>query len=96
MPASELLTPAPFGRYLLHHVTERMTALYDEFSRAHIAVLDVPPAAEMKYEHRMLNIVNRIIQAGPKVALIVIPNMARQSERATWVYKWNRLRSTPF
>ena len=85
MAASELLTPAPYGRYLLHHVAERTTALYDEFSKAHITVLDVPPAAEMKYENRTLDIVNRIVQAGPKVAMIVRPNMNRQSDRATWV-----------
>ena len=85
MTASELLTPAPFGKYLLHHVTEQMTALYDEFSKAHTAVLYVPPAAEMKYEDRMLDIAKRIRQAGPDVAIIVRPNMNRQSDRATWV-----------
>ena len=65
MAASDLLTPASFGRYLLHHVAERMKALYDEFSQAHVAVLDVPPAAGMKYADRLLDNVNRIRQAGP-------------------------------
>ena len=64
MSASDLLTPAPFGRYMLHQVADRMTALYDEFTKAYFAVLDVPPAAEMKYELRVLSMVNRILQAG--------------------------------
>ena len=58
MSASDLLTPAPFGRFLLHQVADRMTALYDEFTQAHLAVLDIPPAAESKYELRMLSITN--------------------------------------
>ena len=96
MAASDLLTPAPCGRYVLHHVADRMTALYDEFTKAHFAVLDVPPAAEMKYEFRVLSMVNQILQAGPKTAIFVRPNMRRNSDRATWVYRWNRLRTTPF
>ena len=96
MSASDLLTPAPFGRFLLHQVADRMTALYDEFTKAHLAVLDIPPAAEAKYELRMLSIVKRILQAGPKVAILVRPNMRRKSDRATWVHRWNRLRTTPF
>ena len=48
-----------------------MTALYDEFTQAHLAVLDIPPAAEAKYEFRMLSIVKRILQAGPRVAILV-------------------------
>ena len=73
MAASDLLTPAPFGRYMLHHVADRMTALYDEFTKAHFAVLDVPLAAEMKYELRMLSMVNRILQAGPKLPSSFVP-----------------------
>ena len=96
MSASDLLRPAPFGRFLLHQVADRMTALYDEFTQAHLAVLEIPPAAEAKYEFRMLSIVKRILQAGPKVAILVRPNMRRKSDRATWVHRWNRLRTTPF
>ena len=69
MAASNMLMPAPFGRYLLHHVAERTKALYDEFSQAHVAVLDVPPAAEMKYEDRLLDIVNRIRKQDQKLQL---------------------------
>ena len=70
MAASDMLTPAPAGRYLLHHVAERVKALYDELSQAHVVVLDVPPAAEMKYEDRLFDNVNRIRQAGPQVGYL--------------------------
>ena len=96
MSASDLLRPAPFGRFLLHQVADRMTSLYDEFTQAHLAVLEIPPAAEVRYELRMLSIVKRILHAGPRVAVIVRPNMRRKSDRATWVHRWNRMRSTPF
>ena len=42
MAAADLFSLAPTGRYLLHSVVGQMTALYDKFSKAHAAVLDVP------------------------------------------------------
>ena len=42
MAAADLFTPAPMGRYLLHNVVGQMTALYDEFSKAHVVLSDVP------------------------------------------------------
>ena len=73
------------GRYLLHNVVGQMTALYDEFAKAHVVALDVPPIAEARYEHRLLDVVTRIRQAGPHVAVVLRPNMRRNSDKALWV-----------
>ena len=82
---TETLKPAVLGRYLLHDVVGQMTALYDEFTHAQIAVLEVPPAAAPSYESRLLDVITRIRSAGPHAVVIVRPSVRRKTDKALWV-----------
>ena len=96
LPAADALAANVLERYVLHDVMGRLTALYQEFSQAHVAVLEVPPSVSPSYEHKLLDVISRIKAAGPEVAVIVQPSMRRRSDKSLWVHKWNQLRHAPF
>ena len=73
-----------------------VTAPLSELSAADAVMLEISPTADRRYEHTVLDLINRIVPQCAKVTVLVQPSLRRKSERPTWVHRWNQLQNTPF
>ena len=94
--AADAISANLFHRYHLHSLIRSVTAPLTELSAADAVMLEIPPTADRRYEHTILDFVNRIIPQCAKVTILVQPSLRRKSERPTWVQRWNLLHNTPF
>ena len=94
--AADAISANLFHRYHLHSLMRSVTAPLAELSAADAVMLEVPPTAERRYEHTMLDFTNRILPQCANVTILVQPSLRRKSERPTWVQRWNFLKNTPF
>ena len=84
------------GRYLLHDIISSRDAPLHEFARAEIVVFEVPSITKPQFEHRMLEIVQKVRAIGPEVLIVIQPSLRRKSSKTLWVGKWNFLSHAPF
>ena len=94
--AADAISANLLHRYHLHSLIRSVTAPLTELSAADAVMLEIPPTADRRYEHTILDLVNRIIPQCAKVTILVQPSLRRKSERPTWVQRWNLLHNTPF
>ena len=95
-PVADTIASNVVGRYLLASIISEQIAPFREFMSVDTVVMEVPPVAKPKFEHQMLNIVQRIRAAGPTVLLIVQPSLRRKSNKTLWVHKWSSMAEAPF
>ena len=57
------------GTYVPKDMLAHLTAPLQELSTAGLAVLEVPPVTEQKFEHDLFNLVYKIRNMGPEVLL---------------------------
>ena len=86
------------NRYVLHDVITSGSALFQEFSKADLVAFEVPPVTRPQFEHRVLEIVQRIGSngAGPEVLVVTQPSLRRKTNEALWISKWNLMNHIPF
>ena len=80
----------------LHELLASVKLPLDELSSAHLVVMEVPPAALSGFEHSLLRLIVKIRELGVHVAVVVQPNLRRQTQQPFWVQRWNRLDHRPF
>ena len=95
-PAAEHIAGHLHSNYLLHDMMRSVTAPLDELSTAHAVVLEAPSIAMQRFEHDMLNLINKITSQCPNLAVIVQPSLRRKSNKTLWISRWNRLHKAPF
>ena len=83
-------------RYVLQDVLTNGTALFHEFSEADLVVFEVPPVTRPQFEHKMLDVVQKVLNSGPGVMVVVQPSLRRKTNKSLWISKWNMLSHAPF
>ena len=83
------------AKYVLHDMLYSRMALVHELSEAHLAVLEVPPVATAKFEHDLLNFVQKLLALHVPVLVVVQPSLRRKTNKSLWVHKWNHLAQAP-
>ena len=81
---------------MLHELLASVKLPLDELSRAHLVVMEIPPAALSGFEHTLLRLIAKIRQLGVHVAVIVQPNLRKMTQQPFWAQRWNRLSHRPF
>ena len=94
--AADAISANLLNRYHLHSLMRTVTAPLSELSAADAVMLEISPTADRRYEHTVLDLINRIVPQCAKVTILVQPSLRRKSERPTWVQRWNQLPHTPF
>ena len=94
--ASHAIAANVVGSIPLHEALASVKLSLDEFVRAHLVIMEVPPASHVGLVHQLLRLVSRIRALGPHVAIVVQPNLRRQTQQPYWVQRWNKLTSKPF
>ena len=94
--AADAISANLLHRYHLHSLIRSVTAPLTELSAADAVMLEIPPTADRRYEHTILDFVSRIIPQCASVTILVQPSLRRKSERPTWVQRWNLLHNIPF
>ena len=69
--------------------------LVESKTTAKPALFEAPPLVTQRFEHDLLNIVQKVRALGPEVATIVQPSLRRRTTMTLWVYKWNQLQNVP-
>ena len=95
-PAADAIAANITGRYLLHEALGAVKLPLDEFSCAHLVVLEIPPVCYPRAEHDVLSLIAKIRSTGPHVAVVIQPSVRRQTQKAHWVHRWNKLDARPF
>ena len=95
-PAADTIAGNVIGRYVLHDMMRSATAPLDELSSAHAVLLEAPPIVTPRFEHDMLDLVAKVLNQCPRVAIIVQPSLRRKSNKTLWVQRWNKLQCAPF
>ena len=94
--AADAIAGSVFAKYILHDMLTTVTAPMHELSSAHLVVLEIPPVVTAKFEHDLLNFVQKIIDLRLAVLAVVQPSLRRRSNKTLWVHKWNQLPQVPF
>ena len=84
------------GKFLLEDVLSSKDAPLQEMASADLVALEAPPVTKQGFEQRMLEAVLKLRAASLEILLVVLPSLRKKSNKSTWVYRWNRLRNTPF
>ena len=84
------------NRYVLQDVLTKGAALFHEFSEADLVVFEVPPVTRPQFEHKMLDVVQKVLNSGPDVMVVVQPSLRRKTNKSLWISKWNMLSQAPF
>ena len=79
--AADAISANLLHRYHLHSLMRTVTAPLSELSAADAVMLEISPTADRRYEHSILDFVNRIIPQCAKITIIVQPSLRRKSER---------------
>ena len=90
------LAPEVDACYFLHELLGSVKLPLDELSQTHLVVVEVPPSTLRDFEHHLAMLVAKIRAAGPHVALITQPSLRKQTQKMTWISKWNRQKNRPF
>ena len=67
--AADAISANLFHRYHLHSLMRSVTAPLTELSAADAVMLEIPPMADRRHEHTILDFVNRIIPQCAKVTI---------------------------
>ena len=84
------------AKYVLHDMLYSRTAPVHELAGAHLAVLEISPVAPAKFEHDLLNFVQKLLALHVPVLVVVQPSLRRKTNKSLWVHKWNHLAQAPF
>ena len=95
-PAADHLAGNIVGKYILHDLLASVSAPMHELSSAHVVVLEIPPIVTPRFEHDLLNLVNKLIALSVVVLAVVQPSLRRKTNKTLWVHKWNHLSQVPF
>ena len=95
-PTSDCLEGKVVAKYILYDMLSSVTAPLHELSSAHVVVLEIPPVVTARFEHDLLNFVNKLLALNLVVLAVVQPSLRRKTNRTLWVHKWNQLPQAPF
>jgi hypothetical protein len=91
-----MLAGTVMAKYILHDLLASTEAPMHELSTAHVVALEVPPVVTTKFEHDLLNFVNKLLALHVTLLAVVQPSLRRKTNKSLWVHKWNRLPQVPF
>ena len=91
-----MLAGTVMAEYILHDMLASTEAPMHELSTAHVVALEVPPVVTAKFEHDLLNFVDKLLALHVIVLAVVQPSLRRKTNKSLWVHKWRRLPQVPF
>ena len=95
-PAVDSLAGNVVAKFILHDMLASVTAPLHELSQAHVVALEIPPVVTPRFEHDLLNFVQRLLALNVEVVAVVQPSLRRKSNKTLWVHRWNYLHNVPF
>ena len=95
-PAADHLAGSVCAKYILHDMLSSVTAPMHELSSAHLIALEIPPVVTVRFEHDLLNFVQKLLALNVHVLAVVQPSLRRRTNKTLWVHKWNQLPHVPF
>ena len=63
----------------------------DELQHVNVVVIEASPSMATDYEWKLSKLAHRIRQVGLEVAIICQTILRRDTQKATWVHKWNQM-----
>ena len=71
----------------LHELLENLTLPLSELSGCSLVAIETPPVAIMKWEEKLLSLIQKIQGEGSHPLCIVQPSLRKRTQRSTWVYR---------
>ena len=73
-----------------------MTLPLDEFSKAQLVAIEIPPVALKDFEYSLSHLIAKIRAVGPHVAVIILPSLERHAQQPLWIHRWSQIEHRPF
>ena len=84
------------AKCVLHDMLASRMAPIHELSTTHLVASEVPPVATAKFEHDLLNFIQKLPALHVPVLVVVQPSLRRKTNKAFCVHKWNHMAQIPF
>ena len=76
-----MLAGSVMVKYVLHDMLASTSAPMHELSTAHVVALEVPPIVTARFEHDLLNFVQKLLALSVIVLVVMQPSLRRKTNQ---------------